>query len=83
MHIKQVCVAPLRSAMSCLLASRAERGIGCLATLIDSLEKQQGTFYGALQPTEKGMTMMRALKRGIHHENVTKMYILCIQIIGT
>ena len=77
MHIKQVCVAPLRSAMSCLL------GIGCLATLIDSLEKQQGTFYGALQPTEKVTTMMRALKRGNHHENVTKMYILCIQIIGT
>ena len=66
-----------------MVTTLAEGDIGCLATLIDSLEKQQGTFYGAFQSTEKGMTMMRALKRGNHHENVTKMYILCIQIIGT
>ena len=49
--MQQVCVAPLRSAMVGLLASRAKGGIGCLATLFDPLEPQQGTFYGALQPT--------------------------------
>ena len=70
------------------MAERSEATHTCLMCikmfgLIDSLEKQQGTFYGALQPTEKVTTMMRALKRGNHHENVTKMYILCIQIIGT
>ena len=45
----------LRYAPPCRVCSLRELkgGIGCLATLIDSLEKQQGTFYGALQPTEK------------------------------
>ena len=53
-EMQQVRVASLRSAMAGLLASRAKRGIGCLATLLDSWEPQQGTFYGALPCHSKG-----------------------------
>ena len=61
--IKQVDLPSLRYGMAGLLASRPKRGITLLATLLDSREPQQGTFYGALQ---WHITLKRAKNRLLH-----------------
>ena len=61
--IKQVNLSSLCSGMAGVLASRAKKGITILATLLDSREPQQGTFYGALQ---WHITLKRAKKNLLH-----------------
>jgi len=61
--IKQVDLPSLHSGMTGLLASRSKRGITLLATLLNSKEPQQGTFYGALQ---WHIALKRAKKRLLH-----------------